>query len=137
MEANCSVLLYSPKSFTDTRLAMFKIRQHLQSVVTFLDPLLPLANCHMVEFLTQNHWDKLIPGNLKTGLQCMDLNEAVDQFWKMAENCDRNGSYLLRMVLFYANMHEVKGAVIIRRNTNIIGRYFRVEFSFSTCFFIP
>ncbi|KAL0878738.1 hypothetical protein ABMA27_003786 [Loxostege sticticalis] len=67
---------------------MSKIRHHLDSIITFLNPLLPLANCHMVEFFTHNHWDNLIPRNLKSSLDSLGLNEAVIKFWTLAEKDD-------------------------------------------------
>lgn len=71
---------------------MSKIRHHLDSIITFLNPLLPLANCHMVEFFTHNHWDNLIPRNLKSSLDSLGLNEAVIKFWTLAEKDDTHGN---------------------------------------------
>ncbi|KAL4715710.1 hypothetical protein ACJJTC_006289 [Scirpophaga incertulas] len=70
-----------------------KVCLQLDSIATFLKPLLPLANCHMVEFFTNNHWEKLIPDDIKIALDDCDLNATVDKFWTSAktympnENC--------------------------------------------------
>ncbi|XP_063828467.1 probable methyltransferase-like protein 25 isoform X1 [Ostrinia nubilalis] len=69
----------------ESKETMSKVRRHLDSIVTFLNPLLPLANCHMVEFFTQNHWETLIPGNLKSSLDALSLNDAVNYFWSLAK----------------------------------------------------
>ncbi|KAJ2951470.1 hypothetical protein O0L34_g13621 [Tuta absoluta] len=63
-----------------------KIHQILDSTLKYLTPLLPIANCHMVEFLTQNHWQKLLPKSLTESLECFKLNDAVENFWNCAKN---------------------------------------------------
>lgn len=62
-----------------------RVYDKINSTRKFLSPLLPLANCHMVEFLTQNHWEKLIPKDLRNYLEKCELNDAVSEFWKYAE----------------------------------------------------
>ncbi|XP_049875124.1 probable methyltransferase-like protein 25 [Pectinophora gossypiella] len=66
-----------------------KIRHNLDSIIKYLTPLLPLANCHMVEFLTHNHWEKLLPRPLTESLDSMELNDAVENFWMSLDvkNC--------------------------------------------------
>ncbi|XP_026330746.1 methyltransferase-like protein 25 isoform X2 [Hyposmocoma kahamanoa] len=62
-----------------------KIRRHLDSITRYLTPLLPIANCHMVEFLTENHWETLIPTPLRESLEKRELNDCVEKFWVAAE----------------------------------------------------
>lgn len=78
---------------------ILKIRNHIDCITKYLTPLLPIANCHMVEFLTQNHWDKLLPVPLRDTLNGLQLNEALEQFWTAAshkETCTLKG--LLNLV---------------------------------------
>ncbi|XP_072945147.1 probable methyltransferase-like protein 25 [Epargyreus clarus] len=75
-----------------------RIRQHLDSITTYLTPLLPLANCHMVEFLTQNHWEKLVPSGLWKLLDEWDLNYAVEKFWSIAEGKENENNELSKWV---------------------------------------
>ncbi|CAK1542912.1 unnamed protein product [Leptosia nina] len=68
----------------DTKIS--KLKQNLDSIISFLTPLLPLANAHMVEFFTESHWDKLLPYNLKCYLEDRDLNDAINEFWDAGYN---------------------------------------------------
>ncbi|XP_045523589.1 probable methyltransferase-like protein 25 isoform X1 [Pieris brassicae] len=61
------------------------LRQNLDTIITFLTPYLPLANCHMVEFFTQSHWDRLLPSDLQHYLDKSNLLDAVNIFWKASE----------------------------------------------------
>lgn len=71
-----------------------KLHRHIDSITKYLTPLLPLANCHMVEFITHNHWERLLPTNLRQSLNNMDLNDAVDQFWTIATHENKDTSPL-------------------------------------------
>jgi hypothetical protein len=70
---------------------MSKVRQQLDSIVSFLNPLMPMANCHMVEFFTQNHWDTLIPENLRVVLERCQLSETLDKFWEYSTSNTGHG----------------------------------------------
>lgn len=61
-----------------------KIRHRLDSITRYLTPLLPVANCHMVDFLTENHWETLIPTSLRETLETRELNDSVERFWVAA-----------------------------------------------------
>ncbi|KAM3958801.1 LOW QUALITY PROTEIN: putative methyltransferase-like protein 25 [Aphomia sociella] len=67
-----------------------KIRHQLDAITKYLTPLLPIANCHMVEFFTQNHWEKLVPDGLRETLTDWGLNMSVEKFWNITE--DNNNS---------------------------------------------
>ncbi|XP_063625377.1 probable methyltransferase-like protein 25 [Cydia splendana] len=70
---------------------MLKLRNHIDSLLSYLTPLLPLANCHMVEFLTHKHWETLLPKGLRETLDVMDLERAVEEFWNVQSNeCDKS-----------------------------------------------
>ncbi|XP_073945956.1 probable methyltransferase-like protein 25 [Choristoneura fumiferana] len=77
---------------------MFKLRSHIDAIVTYLTPLLPLANCHMVEFLTEKHWERLLPRGLRETLDGMEMDTAVELFWSSCENNDCDKSELSRWV---------------------------------------
>lgn len=64
----------------DTKL---KLCHQLDSILKYLTPLLPLANCHMVEFLTERHWERLIPAPLRRQLEENELNESLNKFWNI------------------------------------------------------
>ncbi|XP_047997987.1 probable methyltransferase-like protein 25 [Leguminivora glycinivorella] len=70
---------------------MLKLRNHIDSLLSYLTPLLPLANCHMVEFLTHNHWETLLPKGLRETLDGMALDQAVEEFWNVQnEECGKS-----------------------------------------------
>lgn len=70
--------MFSDPAMTST---IFKLRNKIDSITKFLTPLLNIANCHMVEFITQNHWDTLLPASLRESLEGTELDDAVEQFW--------------------------------------------------------
>ncbi|VVC93418.1 unnamed protein product, partial [Leptidea sinapis] len=61
-----------------------KVRENLDSIMSYLTPLLPIANCHMVEFFTDKHWEHLLPHKLRKQLENMELNKAVNRFWDIS-----------------------------------------------------
>ncbi|KOB76261.1 Uncharacterized protein OBRU01_05388 [Operophtera brumata] len=61
--------------------ALLKISSAYPYDANYLTPLLPLANCHMVEFITQNHWN-LLPEPLRGYLEAQEFNDVVEEFWK-------------------------------------------------------
>ncbi|XP_061376922.1 probable methyltransferase-like protein 25 [Danaus plexippus] len=69
-----------------------KVKCDLDAATTFLDQYLHLANCHMVEFFTESHWDRLVPKKLRNYLDVCELSQAIDNFWKYADGncCDDN-----------------------------------------------
>lgn len=71
-----------------------KIHNRLDQILKYLNPLLPLANCHMVEFFNEHHWDNLLPKALKQVLDEWDLNYSVEKFWTYASDKSNNGEIL-------------------------------------------
>ncbi|XP_045536831.1 probable methyltransferase-like protein 25 [Papilio machaon] len=85
-----------------------KIHHHLDKILKYLNPLLPLANCHMVEFFTENHWDKLLPKNLIQTIDKWDLNYAVEKFWTYASEPTNSDNCELRKWIHKAQSHNLK-----------------------------
>lgn len=48
------------------------IKNCLKSITEYLTPLLPLANAHMVEFFTEDHWNNLVPKHMRSDLDKLD-----------------------------------------------------------------
>ncbi|KAF9420120.1 hypothetical protein HW555_003533 [Spodoptera exigua] len=97
--------------FEDTNLSMntriLKIHHHIDSLTKYLTPLLPIANCHMVEFITQNHWDNLLPVPLREVLNGLQFNEALKQFWTAAESKETKDTGILANWIHTARSHCV------------------------------
>lgn len=66
-----------------------KVRHHIDTITKYLTPLLPIANCHMVEFLTLNHWEKLLPVSLKDSLNVEDLDDSLNNYWSSFEQANQ------------------------------------------------
>ncbi|XP_013136332.1 PREDICTED: uncharacterized protein LOC106101592 isoform X3 [Papilio polytes] len=84
-----------------------KVHQHLDRILKYLNPLLPLANCHMVEFFTENHWEKLLPKNLIQTIDKWDLNSAVEKFWTYASEPKKNNNCELSKWIHKAQNHSL------------------------------
>ncbi|CAH0726768.1 unnamed protein product, partial [Brenthis ino] len=91
-----------------------QLHQKLDSTIKFLTPLLPLANCHMVEFFTENHWEKLIPYDLRKYLNDSDMNDVVDQFWRNANGDMVDNNPLSKWI------HNTKSHCVILNNNYCI-----------------
>ena len=57
----------------DYQLRLNSVKDILDETIAFLKPYLPLANAHASEFITENHWDRLIPESIRDDLMaCTD-----------------------------------------------------------------
>lgn len=45
-----------------------KVNEALAKLVQLIEPLKPLMKCHMVDYLTANHWETLLPKGIQQGL---------------------------------------------------------------------
>lgn len=45
-----------------------KVNEALAKLVRVIEPLKPLMKCHMVDYLTANHWETLLPLSIQEGL---------------------------------------------------------------------
>lgn len=59
------------------------VQLKLESVVHFLRPLLPLANCHMVNFLNGSFWEKFIPPEIRNEYGNIGLPGVHKIFWSL------------------------------------------------------
>ncbi|XP_058829309.1 probable methyltransferase-like protein 25 [Topomyia yanbarensis] len=66
------------------------IRNHLEVLAEFLKPRMDFLNCHMVDYLTKDHWNTFIPLDIRNELNTSDdLIKAKQIFWNQF-----NGDYL-------------------------------------------
>lgn len=52
----------------------------LEKILRYLEPLLPIANCHMVDFFTEDLYEKHIPKEIRRELQNSNV-DALKAFW--------------------------------------------------------
>lgn len=58
------------------------VRSHLDKCWRFLEPFLPMANCHMVTFITNKLYEKYVPPAIKDELKSMaNIDAATDIYW--------------------------------------------------------
>lgn len=50
----------------------------LDQLISYLEPLLPLANCHMVDFFTKNVYETFIPLRIRTEIEQLGFLESLD-----------------------------------------------------------
>uniref|UniRef100_A0A182MX55 Methyltransferase domain-containing protein n=1 Tax=Anopheles culicifacies TaxID=139723 RepID=A0A182MX55_9DIPT len=61
---------------------MDRIIQQIDTIVGFLQPNMPFINCHMVDYLTEQHWKQFVPETIKHELQTVgDYLQAKELFW--------------------------------------------------------
>uniref|UniRef100_A0A1S4H5B8 Methyltranfer_dom domain-containing protein n=1 Tax=Anopheles gambiae TaxID=7165 RepID=A0A1S4H5B8_ANOGA len=65
---------------------MERIRQQVDTIVRFLQPNLPFVNCHMVDYLTEQHWKRFVPVAMQSELRTVsDYLQAKEIFWGQFE----------------------------------------------------
>uniref|UniRef100_A0A182YKP2 Methyltranfer_dom domain-containing protein n=1 Tax=Anopheles stephensi TaxID=30069 RepID=A0A182YKP2_ANOST len=66
--------------------AMERIRQQVDTIVRFLAPNMEFVNCHMVDYLTEQHWKRFVPEPIQEVLRTGDdYREAKELFWSQFE----------------------------------------------------
>lgn len=59
------------------------LQLHLQIIIRYLKPFLPFANCHMVNYLTDNLWATYVPEEIRREIESpADIDEAIRLFWR-------------------------------------------------------
>lgn len=58
------------------------VRNHLDKCWRFLMPFLPMANCHMVTFITNKLYEKYVPLAIKDEMKSMShIDAAMEIYW--------------------------------------------------------
>ncbi|XP_050420826.1 probable methyltransferase-like protein 25 isoform X2 [Adelges cooleyi] len=60
---------------------MEQLRSKLEEVILFLKPYLPIANSHVVNFITNNLWDNVIPEEIKRDMSVKSSHVLFSNFW--------------------------------------------------------
>lgn len=65
----------------------------ITATLDYLNPLLSMANCHMVTYLTHNLWKEYIPKEIQREIQSKDdLERATDIYWMHLRNTENDFS---------------------------------------------
>lgn len=65
---------------------MQELRSSLIKITQYLDPLLPLANAHTVDFIVEHLWTTKIPSDIRQEAECFGITKVIDQLWYLLEN---------------------------------------------------
>lgn len=68
------------------KLLLSRLRFKIDSTVNYLTPLLPMANCHMVEYIKENNWEKFIPKDILNEVGKHEIEAAIESFWYIKNN---------------------------------------------------
>lgn len=68
------------------KLFLQRLRFKIDSTVSYLTPLLPMANCHMVEYIKENNWEKFIPKDIINEVNTHGIEAAIESFWYIKNN---------------------------------------------------
>ncbi|XP_049296366.1 probable methyltransferase-like protein 25 [Anopheles funestus] len=72
--------------FRFKRVTMDRILKQVDTIVRFLEPNLAFINCHMVDYLTEQHWKRFVPDAIQRELQTVDdYLQAKELFWGQFE----------------------------------------------------
>ncbi|XP_053658694.1 probable methyltransferase-like protein 25 [Anopheles marshallii] len=72
--------------FRFKRFTMDRITKQVDTIVRFLEPNMAFINCHMVDYLTEQHWQRFVPEAIKHELQTVDdYLQAKELFWGQFE----------------------------------------------------
>lgn len=62
------------------------LQKHLRDTLDFLTPFMPMANGHMVTYLTANLWEKYIPLEIREEIRSeSDVRKALETYWTHLE----------------------------------------------------
>uniref|UniRef100_A0A182WFV0 Methyltranfer_dom domain-containing protein n=1 Tax=Anopheles minimus TaxID=112268 RepID=A0A182WFV0_9DIPT len=91
------------------RYTMDRIKQQADTIVRFLQPNLAFINCHMVDYLTEQHWKQFVPETIKHELQTVDdYLQAKELFWGQFEPAYENESRFPGVRAFIDNTRKYR-----------------------------
>lgn len=57
------------------------VQSHIEKILTFLEPLLPLANCHMVDYFTKNIFKTYVSPDISNEIKSMSYNQVTQNIF--------------------------------------------------------
>jgi len=60
---------------------MEQLRSKLEEVIIYLKPYLPIANSHVVNFITHNFWETIIPSDIREEIDSKGTEFVFANFW--------------------------------------------------------
>jgi len=60
---------------------MEQLRSRLEEVIIYLKPYLPIANSHVVNFITHKFWETLIPSDIQKEIDLKGTEFVFSNFW--------------------------------------------------------
>lgn len=70
------------------------IQGTLDGIINYLNPFSSLISCHMVNYITDDHWTTFIPQNIRNEIETKEnIAEAINLFWDTVGNEDKLPKY--------------------------------------------
>lgn len=66
----------------------------LEKILKYLEPLLPFANAHMVDFFTKNLYEKYIPSEIRLEIDKITVNNILEVFWNENSDCKELNTFI-------------------------------------------
>ncbi len=96
-----------------------RLQKILNNTIHYLSPMLPLANVHAVDFITNNLWEKFIPRRIRVESEETGIENVINNFWndfpneltKFARTADKYG---IENYEFFSPIESLENALNIR-----------------------
>ncbi|XP_021923443.1 methyltransferase-like protein 25 [Zootermopsis nevadensis] len=88
-----------------------EIVSRLEEIIKYLKPLLPLANCHMVNFITNEMWEIYVPDGIKKEVSSVELEVLNKVFMHHAKGisvCEQKSELMERIPNFINYLDSAK-----------------------------
>jgi len=60
---------------------MEQLKLRIEEVIIYLKPYLPIANSHVVNFITNNFWETIIPNDIREEIDLKGTESVFSNFW--------------------------------------------------------
>ncbi|KAJ6646660.1 putative methyltransferase-like protein 25 [Pseudolycoriella hygida] len=78
------------KACTTIMISTSAIQTSLDGIIKYLNPFTSLISCHMVNYITEDHWKALIPPDIRNEIRTEEnIEEAINIFWDKTGNEDK------------------------------------------------
>lgn len=69
------------------------VEKHLEKICKFITPFLPMTNCHMVTYITDQLWKNYTPNSIQQEIKTkLDVENAINIYWNHLNDIQENHS---------------------------------------------
>lgn len=86
-----------------------QIKQRLEAILTYMQPYWKFVNCHMVNYLTDRHWEQFVPLELRTEVcDIQQVQRCIESvFWRNESSSDHFTAF--RKFIAESEKHRLTG----------------------------